>query len=120
MVEPGDLAICRLSPDEEIPLWGLSSPFFSVTRTTEELSLVCDAASVPEHVTAQGPWQSIKVLGPLDFSLTGILSQLARSLAEAKISIFAISTYDTDYVLVKKEDMPGAVKVLAEDHEFVE
>jgi hypothetical protein len=88
--------------------------FFSVTRTPAELSVVCDVASVPSGVKGDGPWSALAVRGPLDLNITGVLAGLATPLAVAGISIFAVSTYDTDYVLVRHHDMDRAVRVLRE------
>jgi hypothetical protein len=86
--------------------------FFSVTRTPAELSAVCDVAALPSGVKAEAPWSMLAVRGPLDFSITGVLAGLATPLAAAGISIFAISTYDTDYVLVRNDDLDRAVRAL--------
>ena len=97
-----------------IPDWLSRRPFWSVTRTGEELSIVLPEENVPGDWKAEKGWCCLKVHGPLDFSLTGILASLATPLAEAGISIFAISTYDTDYVLVRDKDLARAKNVLAE------
>jgi len=102
-------SVCRLGPEAEIPPWALAGDFFSLTRTKDELSLVCSQELVPPGVQCEKGWRCIMVKGPLDFSLTGILASLAASLAEAGISIFAISTFDTDYLLVKAENLERAV-----------
>ena len=81
-------------------------------RTPTELSVVCDVESVPADVEAEGPWSALAVRGPLDLNMTGVLAGLATPLANAGISIFAVSTYDTDYVLVRSHDMDRAVRVL--------
>jgi hypothetical protein len=111
---PETLAVCRLDPDASIPAWALSSGFLSVTRTGEELSVVCMQRDIPKGVVYEPGWRTLKVEGPLDFSLVGILACLAASLASAGISIFAISTYDTDYLLVKAERIREAMHVLSE------
>ena len=111
---PGRLAVCRLDPQAAVPDWALSGDFSSITRTTDELSIVCSEAGVPEGVLCERGWAGLKVEGPLDFSLTGVLASLAQPLAEAGLSIFAVSTYDTDYLLVKAGDLDRAVVVLAE------
>ena len=90
----------------------LGTRFFSVTRTNEEVSIVCDDSVAVAGARTETGWGCIKVLGPLDFSLTGILSQIASPLAREKISVFAISTFDTDYILVKELDC--AVSTLKE------
>jgi len=105
-------AICRLEPEAVIPSWALAGDFFSVTRTKEELSLVCPQAMVPEGTHCERDFRCFKVGGPLDFSLTGILSSLTIPLAHAGISVLAISTFDTDYLLVKETHVGRAVQEL--------
>ena len=113
-VLPDQLAVCRLNADAQIPEWALNPAVLtSITRTRDELSIVCPQANVPAGIKTETGWKALKVEGPLDFSLTGILASLANPLAEAKISIFAISTFDTDYVLVKEENLAAAVKILS-------
>ncbi|MEM6456401.1 MAG: ACT domain-containing protein [Acidobacteriota bacterium] len=113
---PTDLVVCRLPPGADWPAWATSGPLVSISRTADELSVVCAAADVPDDVPAtmrcEPDWRAFKVEGPLDFGLTGVLASLANPLAEAKISIFAISTFDTDYVLVKAVDLDAAAAVL--------
>lgn len=93
----------------------------SLTWTTDELSVVCSAAQVPADVQSEHDWRCFQVVGPLDFGLTGVLLAIAAPLAAAKISIFAISTYDTDYVLVKQADLDAAVAALRRaDHQVSE
>jgi hypothetical protein len=105
-------AVCRLRADENIPGWALSGSFCSLTRTLDELSVVCSQEVVPEGVKAVRGWKSLKVEGKLDFNLVGILSSLTSSLAEVGISIFTISTYDTDYLFVKERDLDRGVAAL--------
>lgn len=107
------LAVCQLPPDASIPAWA-SGPmaFSSISRTSEELSIVCLENVVPAGIKQDSGWRIFKVDGPLDFSLTGILASVADPLAKAGISIFAISTYNTDYVLVKDQKVDAAVKAL--------
>ena len=117
---PDTFAICRLGPEEDIPSWVLAGDFFSVTRTKEELSLVCLQDIVPEGTRCERGFRCLKVGGPLDFSLTGILSSLTIPLARAGISVLAISTFDTDYLLVKKAQVDSAVQTLSHaGHRFV-
>ena len=110
---PLSLAVVRLDPSATIPLWATEGHFFSITKTKEELSIVCKETALPVHAKAEKDWKAIKVEGPLDFSMTGVLASLALPLAEAKVSIFAISTYDTDYILVKSKNLERAVEVLS-------
>lgn len=111
---PGSYAICRWDPGDSLPPWVMQGEFFSVTRTSAELSAVCDVAVVPSGVKADGPWLMLAVRGPLDFNITGVLAALAVPLAHACISIFAVSTYDTDYLLVRDREMDRAVRALRE------
>ncbi len=115
------LAVCRLSPQQDIPAWVLQQrSLLSITYTHDELSIVCPASSVPAETQSEKYWQAIKVQGPLDFSLTGILSTLAAPLAMEHIPIFVISTFDTDYILVKEQDVEHARTVLEEHgHIFI-
>jgi len=113
-VLPQRFAVCRFDADDVIPDWLMEGDFWSVTRTDEELSFVVPEASVPTTWESERGWRCLKVLGPLDFSLTGILVSLASPLAEAGISIFAISTYDTDYLLVRDHDLEETRKVLSD------
>lgn len=109
---PDRLSICRLAPDAPLPGWIAGPGFFSITRTDEELSLVVAQDRVPADVRAVGAWRALKVQGPLDFALTGILAALTAPLAHAGVSLFAIATYDTDYVLVKEETLAEAIRAL--------
>jgi hypothetical protein len=108
------LAICRMNHDAPIPSWlpRTTSPLTAIVRTDDELSVVCPAAEVPGDVHHEGPWRALKVAGPLDFALVGILARLSAALADAGISIFAISTFDTDYLLVRGDTLDGAVAAL--------
>ena len=108
----GRFAVCRFDPQEARPAWVSEADFSSVTRTAEELSIVCRENLVPEDVMREAGWACLKVEGPLDFSLTGVLASLAGPLAEAGISIFAVSTFDTDYLLVKAHDLEDAAVAL--------
>jgi hypothetical protein len=109
---PDVFAICQLNRDAALPAWALEGEFFSVTRTADELSIVCPQTLVPEGVKCEKGWRGLRVAGTLDFSLTGILASLAATLAEAQISIFAIATFDTDYLLVKADKLENAIEVL--------
>jgi len=108
----GRYAICRLNRDAPIPDWARPDDFLSITRTADELSIVCSEAGIPEGVKCDRGWRCLKVAGPLDLSLTGVLASLANPLAEARINVFAVSTFDTDYLLVKEENLSRAIEVL--------
>lgn len=97
---PETLAICRLRGDEPIPSW-VSGDFLSVTRTKDELSVVCAQSCIPEGVRRESNWRGLRVVGPLDFSQVGVLSTLSAVLAAAGVSVFVVSTFDTDYLLVQ-------------------
>ena len=109
---PEHFAITRLAADAKIPGWAMGGSFFSVTRTGDEFSIVCELARVPVEVSSQGGWRILKVHGPFVLTEIGVLSALAAPLAEAKISLFAISTFDTDYLLVASETLSAAIAAL--------
>lgn len=110
---PLRLAVCRLDPAAPVPAWLPALPFWSVTRTDEELSVVVGDENVPADWRAERGWRCLKVQGPLEFGLTGILASLASQLAEAGIPIFVISTYDTDYLLMRDVDLSKGIEVLS-------
>lgn len=110
---PGRVAVCRLEVGAAVPAWAASGSFTSVTRTGDELSVVCDEDAVPDGVPCERGLRCLRVRGPLDFSETGVLSSLAPPLARAGISIFVVSTYDTDTILVKEDLLGAAQRVLA-------
>lgn len=112
---PERFGVCRLNKDELIPPWAKNSDFYSITKTMDELSIVCPQTAIPGDVKCEKDWRALKVEGPLDFSLIGILSSISTILARQGISIFAISTYDTDYILVKEKDLVNAIKALADE-----
>jgi hypothetical protein len=111
-VFPDRLAICRLSPEEDVPEWAMIGEFVSITHTGDELSIVCAEEHVPADVKADREWRALKVEGPLDLAMTGVLAALAGPLAEAQINLFAVSTFDTDYLLVKGYNLARACEVL--------
>lgn len=112
-VLPGRLAICRLAPEVAVPSWAAGGALSSVTRTCRELSVVCEERGVPAGQPAERGYVAIEVAGPLPLSLTGVAAALAVPLAEAGICLFAVSTYDTDYVLVKADALDAAMRALA-------
>jgi uncharacterized protein len=96
-------AVVRLAPDAAVPDWATKGDFTSITRTADELSIVCDAGNLPPNVHSPHHWICLKLEGPFPFSLTGVLLSFIEPLSENGIPIFAISTFDTDYVLVQEE-----------------
>ena len=105
-------AISRLAADAPIPDWATRGSFFSVTRTGDELSVVSEISQVPVGVQSQPGWRVLKVHGPFVLSEIGVLSALAAPLSEARISLFAVSTFDTDYLLVAAETLSAAIAEL--------
>lgn len=112
LVLPDLFAVCRLAPDALIPSWAAAASFFSITRTADELSIVCCQDAVPEGIKCEWGWRCLRVAGTIDFAVVGVLASLVMPLAEAGSSVFAISTFDTDYLLVKEADFDKAVAAL--------
>lgn len=108
---PGTFAVCRLDPSEGVPQWAAGT-MSSITRTSEELSIVCSQEDVPGDVTSESGWRCLRVVGPLEFSMVGVIASLTGILATANISVFVISTFDTDLVLVKQADLEAAIESL--------
>ena len=113
-VMPDVLAVCRLSADDEIPPWASAGPLVSHTRTADELSIVCARGAVPDGVRASLDWRALKLVGPFDLSLVGLLVSVAGPLAEAGINILPVGTFDTDYILVPETRLRSAIRVLEE------
>jgi hypothetical protein len=107
----GTYAVSRLSPDEPAPEWARGE-LLALVRTPDEISIISASDSVPASVTSEPGWCALKVMGPLDSSLVGILAALSGSLARAEIALFALSTFDTDYLIVREQDLERAVHVL--------
>ena len=108
----GRFAICRLAPDSEVPEWAAGTEFISITRTKNELSVVCEESCVPAEIQAEGDWACIQLQGPFPFDMTGVLAAILNPLAAAEVGIFAVSTFDTDYVLVKADRLHAAEQAL--------
>ena len=110
---PDRLAICRLAQDEAVPEWAVAGAgFYSVTRAPGELSVVCAEGAVPAAVKHDSGWRVFRIEGPFSFSVVGVLASVAAPLADAAVPIFAISTFDTDYLLVKDSHVEQAVLAL--------
>ena len=117
---PNPYAIVRLAPDASIPAWATKGDFTSITRTAEELSIVCPAANLPADVHSPHRWICLKLEGPFPFSQTGVLLSFIEPLSNNAIPIFAISTYDTDYVLIQNEHTEAALnRLLAAGHALI-
>jgi hypothetical protein len=109
----GTFAVCRLAPDAPWPEWPRGD-LVSVTRTREELSIVCTESAVPEDVRREGDWRCLQVVGPINFAAVGVITSLVTPLSEAGISVFVLSTFDTDYLMVKDEELKRALLFLKE------
>ncbi|AGM04834.1 amino acid-binding protein [Amycolatopsis sp. MJM2582] len=116
-VRPGEYAVARLAPDAPVPA-NLLDPgepvLISLTRTPEELSVICPAGLAPAGATVEDGWRLLSVRGPLAFTLTGIIAALSSELAAAGVALFSMSTFDTDHVLVRAAELERAVKALRE------
>jgi hypothetical protein len=110
-LHPGRLAVCRLAANATLPGWP-SGTFVSITRTPDELSIVCDEDSVPVDVQAERGWRALQLIGPIPFEVTGVAAALTSALAASAISLFLVSTYDTDWLLVKESSLERAVEAL--------
>jgi hypothetical protein len=111
-VLPDRYAVVRLHPGSELPPWVDAGPFRSVTRTDNEVSVVCRDRDVPDGESAERGWRVLELKGPLEFSLAGVVASLVVPLAEAEIPIFVISSFETDYVLVRESDLEIASDAL--------
>ena len=113
----GAFAVARLPPDAPIPAWAATGALTSATRTPDELSIVCADGALPDplpgDVRAERDFAAFRVAGTIDFAVVGLLATLTRALADARVSVFAVSTFDTDYLLVRTRDLPRARGVLA-------
>ncbi len=105
----GEYSMVRLAPDSAPPLGAFAGRLCAMTRTEEELSVICDTAHAPGAPEAEHGWACLKVLGPLDTSMVGLMSSLSGALAAADISLLAVSTFDTDYVLVRRGNLEAAI-----------
>jgi hypothetical protein len=111
---PDELAVARLQPESELPSWAeRRGRLWSITRTREEVSIVCAESEIPPDVTAERGFRALAVAGPIAFSATGVLASLALPLWQAGVSLFALSTYDTDYILITGGQIERALEALA-------
>jgi hypothetical protein len=109
---PERYSICRLDAKADVPSWASGGQFVSISRTPDELSIVCLEANVPSGMTCEANWRILKCEGPLDYALPGIMASIAEPLADAGVPIIPIATYDTDYILVKEAHLETAVRAL--------
>ena len=117
---PHKYAACQFHPDKHIPYWALIGDFVSLTRTHTELSIVCQQDNVPDDIKAERGWRCLQVQGAFDFSVAGVQASLTIPLAEADISVLAIATYATTYLLIKEEDVERASQVLKQAGHYIE
>jgi len=113
-IQDGPYAIVRLAPDAAVPEWASRGEFTSISRSADELSIVCPANNLPRDVNTQRHWICLKLEGTFPFNLTGVLLSFIEPLSSRGIPIFAVSTYDTDFVLIQEEFSAVAFKALQE------
>ena len=111
---PGRLSVCQLPADAPWPVPARSHSLFSVTRTAHEISIVCDEDEAPDGARVEAGWSCLEVVGPLDFQMVGVLAGLTDCLAAVGVSVFVLSTYDTDLILVREHDLVQAMAALAQ------
>lgn len=109
---PESIAVCRLDAGDPVPMWATASSWWSITRTPDELSVVCADSLVPAGVSASRGWRALRFDGPLPLDQTGILASVTGPLAAARVSVFAIATFDTDYVLIPGAQQAAAIAAL--------
>ena len=112
VAQEGLYAVVRLGPDDAVPLWAMTGAFFSVTKTDDELSIVCDQGTVPPGLTCSMDWSCLKVIGPFAFDETGVIAAITSVIAAAGIGVFVLSTFDGDHLLVKQTDLQTAAAAL--------
>jgi uncharacterized protein len=115
---PEPLAVCQLPAGARVPEWALTGGFFCVARTGDEVSIVCSLANEERHISdgvrVEKGWVGLKLEGPFPFTMTGVLTSFLQPLAEAGIPVFVVSTFNTDYVLIKRDHLERAAKALGE------
>jgi uncharacterized protein len=109
----GAFVVCRFEPSTAVPVWALQpAGFTAVTRTDDELSIICREDAAPEATATSARWRALKVHGPFPLETIGVLSALSHSLADGGVSLLAVSTHDTDYLFVQARDLAHAVRAL--------
>jgi len=119
-IEPFQVGLFKLPPSSQIPQWVFESSFYSITKTLEELSILCTDSVIPREIIAERNWSCFRLMGSIDFSTTGVLASLADPLARAGISIFSVSTFETDYLLVRKDKLQDAIACLEQAGHVIE
>jgi len=112
VVLPHRLAVCRLRPEDPLPAWATGGEFCSITRTADELSIICSQDLVPAETRCEREWRCLRVAGAMPFELVGVVAGLTAPLAAAGLGVFVLSTFDTDYLLVKQPQWAAALEVL--------
>jgi hypothetical protein len=115
----GDYAVCKLPPTDPIPHWA-NTPFCVFLRSTDELAVLCEQKLIPSGVQCEAGWKLLKLRGPFEFTAVGVLASILDPLAKSNISILSYSAFDTDYVLVKREQLPRTCLVLEQAGHTVE
>jgi len=113
-------AVCQLERDEPIPAWAEATDFLCIVRTQDELSIISVDSGIPPNVRSERGWRALRVVSDLDFSMSGVLASLLSPLADAGIGVLVVSTYKTDYVMVKDNSMVRAGEILSEHDHVVE
>ncbi|UJR37275.1 hypothetical protein I4U23_029984 [Adineta vaga] len=115
-----NFVICRLSPSSSLPAWAFDGPFVSITKTNDELSIITiDDQRLPRDIQCERNWKCFKLKGPFSFDMTGILTSILNPLAKTDVGILAISTFDTDYVLVKDKNLQVAIDALVQNGHII-
>jgi len=120
IILPGNYSLCRLAANEELPVWVFASSFYTISKSSEELSIVCESKYVPGNIQQSNGWKLLKIDAVLDLSLTGITARFSKPLAEAGINLCVIATFDTDYVMVTEEKLLLATEALQKEGFTVE
>lgn len=120
IVLEGSYSLCRLLADEAIPSWIFASPFYTISKSPEELSIVCESKYIPGNIQQSNGWKLLKIDAVLDLSLTGITAKFSKPLAEGGVNFCVIATYDTDYVMVPEEKLFLATEALQKEGFLVE
>lgn len=112
IVMNGIFSLCSLTPQDPIPAWVVLSSFYTISKTNDELSIVCESQYVPAGIKQHGNWSLLKIAAVLDLSLTGITAKFSTALADAGVNLCVIATFETDYILVKHKKLQTAIAAL--------